>query len=193
MWAKDKNAGFTLIELLIVIVIIGILATLIINTFKGIQDKARNARTIENVRQFYTALQAYHEDIGYYPLVSNPEDPTRVKMVCIGLGYPGGTCGKVTGTTVYESTDLYDQLKAESIGVGTDVINIVHGDVGSESFIGAAYGIDTISNPSYTGMGRAIEWFLEGKNKNCSVTGAYRYNTANGNTACEIFLEPLDS
>lgn len=190
MWDKSKNAGFTLIELLIVIVIIGILATLIINFMVGAQKKARNARTIANVRQFYTAMKSFQASTGYFPYVEGPpERYDRVRMVCIGLGYPQGRCGRITGTNVAESQYLYDQLKEEAIGIGTEVVNIVSGDVANESFTGAAYGIDTVYQGGY---GRTIQWFLEGEDADCGVSTAYTYNTATGNSACEILLEHFE-
>ena len=41
---KQKSKGFTIVELLIVIVVIAILATLVIVTFTGIQQKARDSK-----------------------------------------------------------------------------------------------------------------------------------------------------
>jgi general secretion pathway protein G len=43
MWAKRKQSGFTIVELLIVIVVIGILASLTIVAYNGIQQKAQVA------------------------------------------------------------------------------------------------------------------------------------------------------
>ena len=37
---KRNQAGFTIVELLIVIVVIGILAALVLNTFQGVQARA---------------------------------------------------------------------------------------------------------------------------------------------------------
>src|SRR5690606_24488036 len=42
MLKKTYQKGFTVVELLIVIVVIGILAALVLNTFAGIQQKARD-------------------------------------------------------------------------------------------------------------------------------------------------------
>lgn len=35
----SRSSGFTIVELLIVLVIVGILATLVVTTFKGIQER----------------------------------------------------------------------------------------------------------------------------------------------------------
>jgi prepilin-type N-terminal cleavage/methylation domain-containing protein len=54
------NHGFTLVELLIVVLIIGILATVAIPIFNGQRDKARNAVAISTVRNALSAAKAYY-------------------------------------------------------------------------------------------------------------------------------------
>lgn len=185
--AKKDGRGFTIVELLIVIVIIGILATLVIVTFAGAQRKARNTKTIANVRAYYNMIEAYYASNGHYPATPN-EGQGTVTMVCLGLGYENGSCGIITGTQVYESEEFMDEIKS-TLGGGTSnqTINDVAGAVGDESFIGAAYGVDVWL---HGGTGRTIQWFLEGEDQECSLPKSYRYNTSNGNTACEIGLEP---
>lgn len=189
---KSGARGFTIIELLVVIVIIGILIALALPALFSAQSRARNTQTRANVREFYIAIKSFHVITGEYPLVSDPEDPGAVNMVCLGMGYPNGTCGVITGTTVRESPFLYEQFDEKQVGVPRKIVNIVHGAVGNENFTGAAYGIDTVNYDQHgVGMGRVIEWFLEGEDAECGVDTAYSYNTGGGNTACELFLEPM--
>lgn len=59
---KNKDQGFTLVELLIVIVILGILATVTVFAVQGITDKGKtNACNVE-VRALETAVEAYYVD-----------------------------------------------------------------------------------------------------------------------------------
>lgn len=63
----SRNKGFTLIELLIVIVILGILATVGFASFTSSQMKSRDARRKGNLRQITNALELYFNDKGQYP------------------------------------------------------------------------------------------------------------------------------
>lgn len=64
---KKRNQGFTIVELLIVIVVIGILALLVITTYSGIQQKARNSKRQSDLASVQTQLEAYYQNNGYYP------------------------------------------------------------------------------------------------------------------------------
>ncbi len=57
---KSRQEGFTIIELLIVIVVIGILAALVITTFSGIQEKARNTARETDISALHKQLEAYY-------------------------------------------------------------------------------------------------------------------------------------
>ena len=69
---KRNNAGFTLVELVIVIIIIGILATLILVAFNGVQARAHDAIIKSDLRSFANKLQQYYVTNGQYPPVSPP-------------------------------------------------------------------------------------------------------------------------
>jgi len=64
---KKSNKGFTIVELLIVIVVIGILALLVITTYSGIQQKARNSKRQTDLQSLQTQLEAFFSQNGYYP------------------------------------------------------------------------------------------------------------------------------
>jgi len=64
---QRKQQGFTIVELLIVIVVIGILAGLVITTYNGIQQKARNTERTTDLKTFQSQLEAYYANNGSYP------------------------------------------------------------------------------------------------------------------------------
>ena len=82
---KNRNQGFTIVELLIVIVVIGILALLVITTYSGIQQKARNSKRQSDLASLQTQLEGFHTDKGYYPSRTNMNDGTFLTAEMKGL------------------------------------------------------------------------------------------------------------
>ena len=68
MGATVSRKGFTLIELMIVVVIIGILATLAIPRFMEASKKAKIAECKNVIKQLYTLCLAYYQEQGQYPV-----------------------------------------------------------------------------------------------------------------------------
>jgi general secretion pathway protein G len=62
-----RNKGFTLIEIMVVIVILGVLATLVVPRIMGRPDEARAAAAKNDVRQVMNALKMYQLDNGKFP------------------------------------------------------------------------------------------------------------------------------
>jgi len=62
-----KNHGFTMIELLIVIVILGLLASLVAPKFFGKLSTAERGVASAQMNAFETALDTYRLDMGSYP------------------------------------------------------------------------------------------------------------------------------
>lgn len=73
---KTTSRGFTIVELLIVIVVIGILAALVIVTYNGIQQKARDTERKTDVNALHGQLEAYQAQNGKYPTLANVNDAT---------------------------------------------------------------------------------------------------------------------
>lgn len=73
---KNKSKGFTIVELLIVIVVIGILATLVIVTFTGIQQKARDSKRKTDLGAVQAALESYYSSNNTYPTMADLNSST---------------------------------------------------------------------------------------------------------------------
>jgi prepilin-type N-terminal cleavage/methylation domain-containing protein len=59
--------GFTIIELLVVIVVIGILVTIMVISYNGIQQRSRDSRRGSDITQIKIALEKYHAAKSAYP------------------------------------------------------------------------------------------------------------------------------
>lgn len=76
MFSLKKSKGFTIVELLIVIVVIGILATLVIVTFSGIQQKGRNSQRQTDINAIASHVEAFYATKGYYPSMADLNSAT---------------------------------------------------------------------------------------------------------------------
>ena len=61
------SRGFTFIELMVVMVILGILATLVVPRIMGRPEEARRLKAKVQIESIETALKLYKLDNGYYP------------------------------------------------------------------------------------------------------------------------------
>lgn len=100
---QRREKGFTIIELLIVIVVIGILVGLVITTFTGIQQKARNTERETDVKAIHGHLEAFYAQNGKYPTLTDVNDGTWRSTNMKGLDAdalkdPKGSAQALVGT-----------------------------------------------------------------------------------------------
>jgi prepilin-type N-terminal cleavage/methylation domain-containing protein len=190
MGHHTKNQAFTIVELLIVIIVIAILATITIVSYRGITKSAYNTQVVSGVKSYYEALTTYNLVKHKYPATQREVDGEHIAMTCLGQGYKDGTCGSVTGVQVYEDP-LFNSQMLDFLKSATSPVSSVMLPVPGESYVGAVYGIDTTSASS-TGYGRVIEYAMHGQNADCGIPDAYAYSSSASATACEILIEEVD-
>ena len=61
---EEKDQGFTLVELLIVIVILGILATIVVFAVRGITDQGQESSCKATAKTYEVAIEAYYAQYG---------------------------------------------------------------------------------------------------------------------------------
>ncbi len=61
---QNQDKGFTLVELLIVIVILGILATVTVFAVRGITDQGQTSACNADKKTMQTAVEAYYAQFG---------------------------------------------------------------------------------------------------------------------------------
>ena len=93
-----RKSGFTLIELLIVVVIIGLLASIAIPKFANTKGKARLAAIKSDLKNLATAQEAYLFDNGIYAdaVAKLNFAPSNGVSVSISEATAGGWSGKST-------------------------------------------------------------------------------------------------
>lgn len=80
-WAR-RSTGYTIVELLVVIVVIGILASLTVIAFDNVQTRARDAKRVNDIAQLTKAMNSW--------VLKNDKAPNTT-----GAGYNGTGVGWV--------------------------------------------------------------------------------------------------
>jgi general secretion pathway protein G len=62
-----EKGGFTLIEIMVVIIILGLLATLVIPNITGYTEKAKREKARADIASLEGALELFKADSGFYP------------------------------------------------------------------------------------------------------------------------------
>jgi len=67
MHTRNKQQGFTLLEVMVVIVILGVLASMVIPNLMGNKDKADQQKAVSDIVALENALDMYRLDNSIYP------------------------------------------------------------------------------------------------------------------------------
>jgi len=80
----NRQKGFSLLELLVVIAIIGILCAILIPNLLDAKDRSKQKATVAEMRNWGTAVSAYHADRGQYP----PQPGSRLARDIVNIIVP---------------------------------------------------------------------------------------------------------
>lgn len=83
---KDQitKQGFTIIELIVSIVIIGILVTIMIVSYTGIQQRSRDSKRSSDITQLSIAIEKYHSEKSQYPSACSGGDGVECAASSLG-------------------------------------------------------------------------------------------------------------
>ena len=94
---KKNDEGFTLIELLIVIVILGILATVVVFAVGGITDRGKKSACDADKKTLEVAVEAYNAQYGVYPASQAALTPSFMRSASTNYYVvTGSTSGAIT-------------------------------------------------------------------------------------------------
>jgi len=76
----SRSHGFTLLELLVVVAIIGLLVGYVAPRYFGQVGKSQVTTAKAQIDALEKALDQYRLDTGHYPMLSQPEELTRLLL-----------------------------------------------------------------------------------------------------------------
>lgn len=111
---RPLKAGFTLVELIVVMMIIGVLASLLLVNFQGARQRSRDSVRKSDLQQIRNALQIYYTDFQVFPTNTGGSNGGEIQ----GCGSAGtSTCSWgspfAAGTTQYMNSLPTDPVNSE--------------------------------------------------------------------------------
>lgn len=107
---KMKQSGFTLIEIMVVVVIIGILASVVVPRIMDNPDKARVAKAKNDIRALESALDLYRLDNYTYPTTDEGLDALITAPSSAPANWKQGGYIKKLNNDPWGNDYLYDNV-----------------------------------------------------------------------------------
>lgn len=198
------SSGFTIVELLIVIVVIGILSSITVVAYNGVQLRANNASRISLASQMKKVFDITQIDLSIAEIKTSLQYDTWYRA-CLGTGYPDVNsdgvkdCAAYNGNPFVSETASFNAILAKTARVPSMAafrpVAATNGDVYYGPYISSI----TVDGKD----GLSLEYFLEGVSQSCNLSpliyitgsgtatltsqGEPRYtSSANGITVCKI-------
>ena len=125
--------GFTIVELLIVIVVIGILASITIVAYNGTQDRARTVQAIGSAKAYIDSLGMIATNTGNYPVPA-----VSGTIACFdGMLVCNGSANQTYSTALYNAVRQYIPNAPLTFPYTTTLLTYAStADVGGGTYLG---------------------------------------------------------
>lgn len=183
----EKQSAFTIVELLVVIVVIGILASISIVGYRSIQQRAKTATYTSALSQWEKLLRITEQTNGSLPSVG-------VYETCLSAGYPAegmfaaNQCYESATYDISTSTNISTAVQAANGSVPTTVLPTVYTYDNANGNQGWARGLIYRNNGPGTGY---IQYYLDQATAKGACIGgdSVEYNNyADGTVRCRRAL-----
>ncbi|WP_174848551.1 type II secretion system major pseudopilin GspG [Yersinia artesiana] len=132
-----KYKGFTLLEMMVIIIILGLLASLTIPSVMSSKNRADQQKALSDIAAIGNALDMYKLDNGYYPTESQGINSLVNKPIELPIpriypknGYirrlpndPWGNSYLINNPGRHEEIDIFSAGPDREIGTGDDIGN----------------------------------------------------------------------
>lgn len=163
MWhiQRQIRRGFTIVEILIVITIIGLLASIILVSYAGTQQRARVALWADSLNAWEQLLESHKQATGKYP---STEAGGTVWAVCLGASFPADSTFSVdrcvTGAFAFTRAGWFeDSLSDQVKPVPTTILPTLKTVDNANGSTGWVRGIVYYGPPS--GTGAWMEYYID--------------------------------
>jgi type II secretory pathway pseudopilin PulG len=75
----NSDSGFTIVEILVIVLIIGILSTVLVLTYSGVEVRQQNTSRITAIKLIQSNLETFYAQSGFYPTLSEMNSATWTK------------------------------------------------------------------------------------------------------------------
>lgn len=107
----NKSRGFTVVEVVIVCVVIGILASIVIVGYSGLQSSSRDDLRTQKMKEWASILTNYKTKYGLYPLPDDPTPVTTGTYYCLDETNSDTACDISSVIDASGSTTLFDNVR----------------------------------------------------------------------------------
>lgn len=138
---KHSDQGFTIVELLVVIVIVGVLASITIVSYTGIAQKAIASSLQSDLANASQQLKIFQIENSLFPIANNCPSP-NVTEICLksspGVNYLYAVNNSVSPQTfsLVANKDSYFYSIGQNSAVASGGLNLLGGDTSAERISG---------------------------------------------------------
>jgi type II secretion system protein G len=181
MFYKNNKKGFTILELLVVVAIIGLLSAIVLASLNSSRSKGRDAKRIEDMRQFVNALELYYNAKGVYPSRAQLFSNTNLTKATNPLGPYLWPLPKDPKTNAYfnyvglrpAGSNTSTPCNGYHIGVSLENSNKV---LGSDSDFRSTTAVTCRRNSTDTGYSSNLNGFIFNGADNLSGNNKFKYD-----------------